>query len=77
MEEIKVEDEDLKKEDLNSSSFQSACSSVPLVGTVGGVLGGLGLGCEDLLDGVPPAYDLLGDTDHLLLPGLDVQSILS
>ena len=51
MEEIKVEDEDLKKEDLNSSSFQSACSSVPLVGTVGGVLAGLGLGCGDLLDG--------------------------
>ena len=77
MEELKVKDEDLKKKDINSSSLQSACSSVHLVCTVDGVLAGLGLGCGDLLDGEPPAHDLLGDIDHLLLPGLYVQSILS
>ena len=77
MEELKVKDEDLKKKDINSSSLQSACSSVHPVCTVDGVLAGLGLGCGDLLDGEPPAHDLLGDIDHLLLPDLDVQSILS
>ena len=68
-----MKDEDLKKKDINSSSLQSACSSVHLVCTVDGVLAGLGLGCGDLLDGEPPAHDLLGDIDHLLLPDLDVQ----